>query len=121
MSKKLEHLENKTILGLIEQVKIITKNNEELTLDARIDTGAQNSSIDISLAEELKLGPVVKEKIIKQSMGSEKRKVIKISVKIKDKKISGLFTLSNRSKMKYSILIGQNLLKKGDFLIDPNK
>ena len=37
-----------------------------------------------------------------------------------DKEIKTDFTLADRSNMKYSVLIGQNILKQG-FLIDPSK
>ena len=35
--------------------------------------------------------------------------------------IEAEFTLADRAHMNYPLLIGQNILKKGNFLIDPNK
>ena len=121
MSQEFEHLKNRIVLGFIENVEIVSELKPNKTLQARIDTGAQKSSIDQALAKELDLGPVIKEKIIKQSTGSEMRPIIKVTTIIHGKEISGLFTIADRSNMKYPILIGQNLLKKGGFLIDPQK
>ena len=35
--------------------------------------------------------------------------------------LEGDFTLANRSHMTYALLIGQNILKAGHFLVDPLK
>ena len=46
---------------------------------------------------------------------------MKAIVKIGDQEIEEEFTLADRSHMTYPVLIGQNILKKGNFMIDPNK
>jgi len=108
----------KIILGLIEKVMFYGTQGDSLLVDTRIDTGAQNSSVDQSLAAELKLGPIIKNKSIKQSNGTTLRPVIETEIEIEGKKIKAEFTVSNRKHMKYRALIGQNILKQG-FLIDP--
>ena len=105
----------KTILGLIEDVKIHGR-----IIKAKIDTGAKRSSISRELANELNLGPVIKVRGYKTSTGREKRPVIKTSISIKGRKFKATFNIANRAHMKYRILIGQNILKKR-FLIDPSK
>lgn len=102
-------------IGLIEKVKI--KDKEVL---AKIDTGADTSSIDINLASELQLGPILDTKHIKSSNGESLRPVIKATIILKGKEIKAKFSISDRQNMKYDILIGKNILKKG-FLIDPKK
>ncbi|MFT4326358.1 MAG: RimK/LysX family protein [Candidatus Woesearchaeota archaeon] len=111
---------NKIVLGLTETVTIITPEGVKKKVVARIDTGAQNSSIDQTLSAELKLGPIIKNKKIRQSQGRSLRPVISASCIIERKKLQGEFTIADRGHMRYRILIGQNLLKKG-FIIDPNK
>ena len=108
-------MEKKVILGLIEQVEI----NGEI-VQAKIDTGASKSSISLDLASKLRLGPIVKTVRIISSHGKTTRAVIKVSIKLGGKKFKALFNLTDRKKLKYHILIGQNILKRG-FLIDPNK
>jgi hypothetical protein len=112
-------MEKKLILGLIEEVTIIGKKDELVV--ARIDTGATSSSIDISLAGKLELGPVIQSKLVKSASGVKKRPVVKGKVKINGLTIEEEFNLADRSHMTYNVLIGQNILKKGNFLIDPNK
>lgn len=109
----------KAILGLTEQVKLLGK--KEMGLTARIDTGATSSSIDSKLAEELSLGPVTKTKVVKSASGIKTRPIIKAKIILKNIEMEGEFTLADRRHMTYPLLIGQNILKKGNFLIDPNK
>jgi hypothetical protein len=107
----------KTIVGLTEEV-IISGNSGKKELIARIDTGATKSSIDLTLASELKLGPVIDSRLIKSAHGTKLRPVVKASVKIQNRNIKAKFTLADRSHLRYPVLIGQNILKMG-FLVDP--
>jgi hypothetical protein len=109
---------DKTIIGLTEEIRINGNMSDEAVI-ARIDTGATKSSIDLTLAAKLMLGPVIESKLIKSAHGSKLRPVIEADIIIKDKKISAHFTLADRSHMKYPMLIGQNILREGGFLIDP--
>ena len=112
------------ILGLIETIGIIKKEDnklKEIKVKAKVDTGASRSSISKSLVKKYNLGPYRKTTIIKSAMGREKRKVIKLTVKMKNKKIRAFFSVANRKHMKYNMLIGKNILKLGKFLIDPLK
>jgi hypothetical protein len=111
--------ENRTILGLTENITIIGPKEENLM--ARIDSGATASSIDTKLSEKLGLEPITKTKIVKSASGVKRRPIVIIKVKIGDQEIEGEFTLADRSHMTYQVLIGQNILKEGNFLIDPNK
>ncbi len=114
-------MENKVILGLIETVKVTGNNGKETQLKVRIDTGATASSIDANLAQELELGPVIRSKIVKSASGVEERPIMKAKIILKDIEMDEEFTLADRSHMTYPVLIGQNILKKGNFLIDPLK
>ena len=87
---------------------------------AKMDTGASKSSIDSRLAARLKLGPVIKTKLIKSAHGNKLRPVIEAEVIIKGKKIKTEFTLADRAHLKYRVLIGQNILKHG-FMVDATK
>lgn len=114
-----ETFKEKTIIGLVEKLTIKTKDKTK-ELAAKIDTGATKSSIDIKLAEELNLGPVIKSKLVKSAHGNKVRPVIKAEVILAGKHIISEFSLADRSHLKYSVLIGQNILKHG-FLIDPSQ
>lgn len=107
------------VVGLTETITI-RSGTESLEVEARIDSGATKSSIDISLASKLRLGPVIATKMVKSANGAKLRPMVEVTTIIAGREVTGKFTLADRSHMKYKVLIGQNILKRG-FLIDPNK
>jgi len=108
---------DRPIVGLIEKVTIFGNDDKTRRIDARIDSGAEKSSLDLRLAKELKLGPVIHEKVIRSAHGKMLRPVMEATVILEGKKITTHFTIADRTHMRYKILIGQNILKQG-FLID---
>ncbi len=110
---------NKIILGLTTRVIIFGKKGKK-ELIARVDTGATKSSIDSSLAKELDLGPELAHKKVRSAHGTRYRPVITADVAIAGEIRHAEFNIAEREHMKYKVLIGQNILKKG-FLIDPSK
>lgn len=111
----------KVIIGLTEKVKIKTKNGKKKAFIAKIDTGATKSSLDMGLASELDVGPIIKSKMIKSAHGSRMRPVVVATVEIDGKTLKGKFTLADRRHLRYRALIGVNILKKGGFIVDPSK
>lgn len=54
--------------------------------------------------------------------GTEYRPVIELDVEINGKMVrKAMFNLNDRSEMEYPVLIGQNVLEKTGFLVDPRK
>src|SRR3989338_3890529 len=104
------------VIGLNE--KIIINGKEVL---AKIDTGAERNSIDIRLAAELSLGPVIGVKKYVNAHGRTSRVLVKGHLEINGKKIHASFNLFDRKTMKYKVLIGKKTLKQSGFLIDPRK
>ncbi|MFT4303888.1 MAG: RimK/LysX family protein [Candidatus Woesearchaeota archaeon] len=113
-------IDKSNIIGLTEKVLLAGKDKSKY-ITARIDSGAVISSVDLKLAAELELGPVTKTKKVKNSNGTSERPVVKCKFKIRDKEYKVEVTLADRSKLKYKALIGQNLLKKSQFYINPRK
>lgn len=110
----------KAILGLTEEVTVLGKNKNK-TVMAKIDTGATSSSIDHKLAQELELAPGEKFIVVKSASGTKKRPVIKVKIKFDGSILEEDFTIADRSHLTYPLLIGQNILKKGNFLINPKQ
>lgn len=108
-------MQNKIVLGLVENVKI-----NGIQVKAKIDTGADRSSICNSLIKKLNLISAGKKRIIRSSTGSEKREVYTAELELKNKIFNLEFTAAKREHLNYKVLIGQDILKSG-FIIDPSK
>ena len=111
----------RVILGLTAEITLFSSDGQEIKVIGRIDTGATASSIDSNLAKQLCLGPIIKTKLIKSASGNLKRPIVKSKLKLNGDIIEADFSLADRSHMTYPVLVGQNILKKGHFLIDPKK
>lgn len=118
-NKKYKTYNGKIIIGLAENI-VIKGLDETKEVDAKIDTGATKSSIDSKLAAELKLGPIIRTRLVKSAHGNTLRPMINVDLELAGQKIKSQFTIANREHMKYRVLIGQNILKD-KFLIDPSK
>jgi hypothetical protein len=112
-----------------------------VNIHAKIDTGAYTCSLHCSSAEVVngKLEFVLldeehpeftgmkftvkkfSQREIKNSFGeAEMRFVIKTTIKIFDRKINAEFTLSDREKLRFPVLLGRKILRNR-FLIDVTK
>ncbi len=129
------------IIGWLEHVKVEDAN---LTLKARIDTGAGLASlhaqiIDIKPAKNGKTEQVVfsvqgangKNVVLERPVvqwinikkkgesGYIKRPVVQLLMCLGGKQVRARVNLADRSGFLYPMLIGRNVLKAGDYMIDP--
>ena len=128
------------IIGEVEKVTFKTK---DLRLNARIDTGAETSSLGVvdqqpferdgkkwlrfSVKDPAKEKlifferPVVRIASIKRH-GAEnvERPVVKLKVMLGTIEMERKFTLADRSKYEFPVLIGRNVLN-GKYLVDVNR
>lgn len=122
-------MKSKTIIGSEEFISFPEVGIDSIS--ARIDTGAATSSLGVKKILE-KDGVLCctmpnhqqvcfkdyKKKIIKSSFGHiEERYVIRLLVNISGRKIRTDFTLADRSKMAFPVLIGRKLLRN-KFIVD---
>lgn len=119
MTAKETGLGDRAIVGLIEPVMCEGKKGKAI-VRARIDTGATKGSIDEQMVSTLGLGPVKGTRTVRNAQGIEQRPIVSLTIVIAEKKVTADFTVADRGHMRYPVLIGRNVLKKG-FLIDPNK
>lgn len=128
----------KYVIGRAEPIDILVGDNDITGVPAKIDSGAFSSSIWATNIREENggltfslLGPtheaytgedihVTKYQMVKIENSfskSETRYGVMLKVKFCGKKITTFFTLADRSKKIYPVLIGRKLLK-GRFLVD---
>lgn len=127
-------LGSKQIIGMVEKVHIEPGN---LVLDARIDTGANKTSLD---AEELQIvkedgqdwalfnisGAPVRSKVVnyvkikQHGAASQRRPVIMLKVTLGNTSQVVKATLTDRSNFKYKLLIGVNFLQD-HFIVDVSR
>lgn len=107
--------EKRITIGLIEEV-ILEDGNSYL---AKIDTGADSSSVDKSVVESLGDKPILAHKYIRSALGRDKRPIISVGISIKGLNCVEDFTVSDRKNLRYKILIGKDIMRKERFLVDP--
>ena len=101
-------------VGRYEEVEIVGLNGEREVLDAKIDTGADISSLDINVAE--KLGLMSEENVLYESnfynsLGNKKRKVVAVTYYMAGRKIKSRVSITDRSKLSKKMLVGWMDLK----------
>lgn len=123
-------------IGGVERVYV---ENIKAPFHARVDTGAETSSIDVqnitpferdgekwvsfdlvnrANGEKLKLEKPIKRKtVIKRTNEAEHRYVVRLKIRMGKNLINTDFTLNDRSKFDYQVLIGRNILS-GRYIVD---
>ncbi len=59
IEEEIEDLSGKRIIGVIEKIQLLGKNDKKIEVEAKIDTGAHSTSIDKDLAMELGYSDVI--------------------------------------------------------------
>lgn len=109
----------KKVLGVIEPVKVIGDEHQK-TVDAKLDTGAFRTSIDINLVKELGIPMSDDRKVfIRSASGQKFRPLISLTFELAGKKITTDASVVDRSHLNYQIIIGRKDMK--GFMIDPER
>ena len=122
--------EEKVMIGGVEDVILLPWG---VKLPARIDTGAAKSSLD---ARELKVQedrvefklprgygglklrlPIVEWRHVRTPEGLERRPVVELEICLGSKRFRTLVNLTDRSMVKYPLILGRNFLKD-NFVVD---
>lgn len=129
--------DNKSVVGWIERVSITT---EDLNMDAKVDTGADFSSVhaeqirhftrdsvrwvEFTLRDdggnEHTLQRPLKRmaRIKKKTQGYQERPVVVLQICIGDARYPAQFNLAQRAHFKYPLLLGRSALRSR-FVVDP--
>ena len=103
----------KLTIGRLEKVSFPNLNLQDI--DAKIDTGAYSSAIhchDIQVSDN----DILTVRLLDPGH-IQKRFKIKTTVVLGNKKVKTVFTLTDRSKMKYPVLLGRKFLRNR-FIVD---
>jgi hypothetical protein len=122
--------EEKVTIGTVEDVLLLPW---RVKLPARIDTGAAKSSLD---ARELKVHEdraefklprtygglqldlrIIEWRHVRTPEGLERRPIVELEICLGSKRIRTLVNLTDRSMVKYPLILGRNFLKE-NFLVD---
>lgn len=124
------------IIGGVERVYV---DGMKTPFHARVDTGAETSSIDVinltpferdgekwvsfevinrTNGEKTKFEKPIKRKaVIKRTGEKEQRYVVRLKIKMGNNVINADFSLNDRSKFDYQVLIGRNIIN-GRYIVD---
>ena len=109
-------------IGVWEEIKVLSGDGVKVPIKAKIDTGAWKTSIDKDLADSLKLekkSNILWEKEYKSSLGTERRKVIGLTIFLAGRRITTIANVANRSNLRSQGIVGRRDLE--GFLVKTNK
>lgn len=137
VSSQPETRQEAKIIGGVETLYILPMT---MPFQARIDTGAETSSMDADHIRPFERDgekwvsfnitnrkngekhhfekPIKRRTSIVRIGEHEERYVVNMSIKMGDETIKADFTLAQRDKFSYQVLIGRNIIN-GRFIIDP--
>ncbi len=108
-------------LGGVERVALKTAGGEIREFLAKVDTGSDGTSLDESVAKDLGLGPGAVTSKVKSSHGVSVRPVIHCTFTLAGVQINADVNITDRSKLKFPMLIGKDVLNRYGFIVDTNK
>jgi ribosomal protein S6--L-glutamate ligase len=128
-----EEEEEATAVGLEEKI-VIKRINDNSPFEGKVDTGADRCSLhgeNIEVGENyvrFSIGEtrykVALERFVTvlAANGSEKRPIVKFNVEFNGNSFEDIeFNISDRSDMKYQVIIGKNLLEVAGVLVNPSQ
>lgn len=115
-------INKKNIIQNYEDVTIFGLNGTKKTVRAKVDTGANRTSIDTEIAKELDLlteRNILEKKTFYSGLGEQERSIIKCDFVIAGNEISSEVSVSNRSHMTHKMIIGRRDIYS--YLVKPSK
>jgi hypothetical protein len=118
----MEASQGKKVVRLVQRVVVAGPGGEE-SVRAKVDTGADRTTVDKVLAARLRLVPTGSKVAVKASAAGNKveRPLVNAAITLAGKKFNLRVGVADRSQMRYAVIIGRDILRSGDFLIDPSR
>lgn len=114
-TKLMEKGLGRKTVGAHETVIIYGLNGIEKEVEAKIDTGADSSSIDRELAEEMGLlgaDNYLYEDYFQSALGRKKRDVVGITYRMAGRKVRSRVSVTDRSRVRTKMLVGKRDLRE---------
>lgn len=99
----------------IEEVVVMGHNGKREVVRAKIDTGADGSSIDRVLAEELGLleaDNILYYDYFRNALGRKKREIVGVTFVMAGRKIKTQISIADRSRLRTKMIVGRRDLKQ---------
>ncbi len=104
------------MIKIIEEVVLVGKKRKKIL--AKIDTGAWRTSLDKDLADEIGFDKTGAKKGFKSALGRGCRELISLKFIISGKEIETIGSITDRSNMKYKMIIGRRDLSGMTIKVD---
>ncbi len=107
-------LGRKTV-GALEEVEVLGHNGKSFEVKAKIDTGADGSSIDRVLAEELGLlepDNILYYDYFRNALGRKKREIVGVTFIMAGRKMKTQISIADRSRLRTKMIVGRRDLKQ---------
>ena len=111
---------DRKVIGLFEEVKVEDRRGKRHKVLAKIDTGADRTSIDRYLARSLGLldkKNILFKRYYKSALGREKRELIGLTFYLAKRKVRTSASVSSRVGLRTKIIVGRRDLK--GFILKP--
>ncbi len=105
----------KKTVGALEEVEVLGHNGHREVVRAKIDTGADGSSIDRILAEELGLlesDNILYYDYFRNALGRKKREIVGVTFVMAGRKIKTQISIADRSRLRTKMIVGRRDLKQ---------
>lgn len=106
-------LGRKTV-GALEEVEVLGHNGKSMSLTAKIDTGADGSSIDRVVAEDLGLlesDNILYYDYFRNALGRKKREIVGVTFVMAGRKMKTQISIADRSRLRTKMIVGRRDLK----------
>ncbi len=112
----------RVIVGVVEPVTVRGPRGD-MTVQAKIDTGAERTTLDTELAAEAGLGPVLRRVRIRSAAAEkpEERDVVRATLVLEGEAFDVAAAVTDRKDMRYRIIVGMDVLARSGFLVNPRK
>jgi len=108
----------KPILGSCETVTVVGQ-RDDARVEARIDSGAPRTHIDVGLACSVGAGPLVGEGTFRGSNGSAERLIVELEIQVRGTTHVVEASVADRSHLTTDVRLGRDVLE--DYLVDVSR